>query len=60
MNVCAFGARHLDLAIVEQISARGVVDGQIMRLCNLNPARAGRSAFRIVLDNGSDVHEFEH
>jgi hypothetical protein len=43
----------LNLAVVEQIPARGLVLGQIMRLHDLNPASAGSSAFRIDLYNGN-------
>ena len=59
-NSRAFGAGHLDLAIVEHIAAVGLVSDQIMRLDDLNPAGAGCSAFRIILDGGGDVHELEH
>jgi hypothetical protein len=58
-NTGAFGARHLNLTVVEQIPARGLVLGQIMRLHDLNPASAGSSAFRIDLYNGGNVHELE-
>jgi hypothetical protein len=59
-NACAFGARHLHLAIFEQIPARRLMDDQGMRLYNLNPAWGGSSAFRIVLNNGGDAYEFEY
>ena len=59
-NSRAFGAGHLDLAIVEHIPAAGLVFGQIVRLDNLNPAGADFAAFQIVLNGGGDVHELEH
>jgi hypothetical protein len=36
------------------------VDGLIVRLDNLHSARGGTSVFRIVLNNGGDIHEVEH
>jgi hypothetical protein len=36
------------------------VDGQFVRLDNVYSARDGTSVFRIVLNNGGDIHEVEH
>jgi hypothetical protein len=58
-NTGAFGARHLNLAVVEQIPVRGLVLGQIMRLHDLNPASAGSSTFRSDPYNDGDVYELE-
>jgi hypothetical protein len=49
----------LNLAIVEQIPARRLMDDQSMRLYNLNPAWGGSSIFGIDLNNGGDADEFE-
>jgi hypothetical protein len=37
-----------------------LLDAQVMRLYNLNPARGGTSAFPIVFNNCGDVHELGH
>jgi hypothetical protein len=49
----------LNLAIVEQIPARRLMDDQSMRLYNLNPAWGGSSVFGIGLNNGGEADEFE-
>jgi hypothetical protein len=36
------------------------MEDQGMRLHNLNPARRGSSAFRILLNNGGNAYEFEY
>jgi hypothetical protein len=58
-NAGAFGEGHLNLAIVEQIPARRLMDDQSMRLYNINPARGGTSVFGIDLNNGGDADEFQ-
>ena len=50
----------MNLAIPENIPARRLMEDQGMRLYNLNPARGGSSAFRILLDNGGNAYEFEY
>ena len=59
-NPGAFGAGHLNLAIVEQITARRLVDGQVVRLYNLNATRGGTSAFRINLYHRGDAYQLEY
>jgi hypothetical protein len=56
----ALSAGHMNLAIFEQVPARRLMDDQGMGLYNLNPARGGSSAFRILLNNGGDAYEFEY
>ena len=48
------------MAIGEHEPTGRLVDGQIVRFDNLHSARGGTSVFRIVLNNGGDIHEVEH
>jgi hypothetical protein len=59
-NFIAFRAGHLDLAIVEHIACVRLVFDQFVRLDNINPMRAPRRSFRIVLNGSGDVYEFEY
>jgi hypothetical protein len=58
-NAGAFGAGHLNLAIVEEIPAPRLMDDQSMRLYNLNPAWGSGSVFWIDLCNRGDADELE-
>jgi hypothetical protein len=58
-NAGTFGEGHLNLAIVEQIPARRLMDDQSVRLYNLNPAWGGSSVFWIDLYDRGDADEFE-
>jgi hypothetical protein len=56
-NAGTVGAGHMNLAIFEQVPARRLMNDQGMRLYNLNHARGGSSAFRILLNNCGNAYE---
>jgi hypothetical protein len=60
MDLGAFRAGHLDLPIVEDISAGGLLFGQFVRFHNLDAAGPGGNVFGISLNDGRYVHEIEH
>jgi hypothetical protein len=60
MNAGAFGAGHLNLPIIEQISAGRLMNSQIVRLYDLNPTGGGCDTFRIDFNKRVDVHELEN
>jgi hypothetical protein len=60
MNAGALGAGHLNLAIVEQIPAGRVMNGQIVWLYDLNPTGGGCGVFRIDLNKRGDIYQLEN
>jgi hypothetical protein len=59
-NSGALGTRHLDLAVVEDIPAGGLVRGQIVRFYNLNPADVCSNVFRIDFNKRGNVYKLEN
>jgi hypothetical protein len=59
-NSGALGTGHLNLAVVEDIPAGGLVRGQIVRFYNLNPADVCSNVFRIDFDKGGNVYKLEN
>src|ERR1700722_2269499 len=58
-NASALGAGHLNLAISEQVPGAGLMLGQTVRFNDLNPTSGCSNPFRIDLDKGGDVYQFE-
>ena len=58
-NAGALGTGHLNLAVVEDIPAGGLVRGQIVRFYNLNPADVCSNVFRIDFNKGGNVYKLE-
>jgi site-specific recombinase XerC len=60
MDLGALRAGHLDLPIVEDVPAGGLVCSQIVGFYNLDPAGAGGNVFGIGLNDRHDIHELEN